>query len=79
VLTREASKKSPKTPYQRLLESPDVSEESKAELTRRKSGSDPVDLNNRLNRAIERLLKLNREKDTVKQPSGQEAGQAEAV
>jgi hypothetical protein len=71
--------KSPRTPYQRLLESAEVSEESKAELTRRKSGSDPVVLNSRLNRAIERLLKLNREKNTVKQPSGQEACQAEAV
>jgi hypothetical protein len=46
---------------------------------RRKSASDPVDLNNRLNRAIERLLNINREKSTVKQASGQGAGQAEAV
>jgi hypothetical protein len=38
-----------------------------------------VDLNNRLNRAIERLLKINREKNNVKQPSGQEGSQAEAV
>jgi hypothetical protein len=56
-----------------------VSEENKAELTRRKSSSDPVVLNSRLNQAIERLLKINREKGKVKQPSGQEAGQAEAV
>jgi hypothetical protein len=32
-----------------------------------------------LNEAAERLLKLSREKGKVKQPSGQEAGQAEAV
>jgi hypothetical protein len=66
-------------PYQRLLESGEVSEASKAELMRWKNGSDPVVLNSRLNRAVERLLKANREKDKVKQPSGQEADQAEAV
>jgi hypothetical protein len=71
--------KNPKTPCQRLLESPEVSEESKAELMRRKNADNPVALNNRLNRAIERLLKLNREKGTVKQPSAQGADQAEAV
>jgi hypothetical protein len=37
--------KSPRTPYQRLLESAEVPEASKAELARRKNGSDPVDLN----------------------------------
>jgi hypothetical protein len=76
---RKIYEKSPKTPYQRLLESPEVSEGSKAELMRRKSGSDPVVLNSRLNEAVARLLKINREKDKVKQPSGQEAEQAEVV
>jgi hypothetical protein len=76
---KKVYEKEPKTPCQRLLESPLVSEESKAELRRRKSGSDPVVLNNSLNRAVERLLKVNREKDKVKQASYQEAGQAEAV
>jgi len=71
--------KKPTTPYQRLLESSDVSEESKAELIRRKSSQDPVALNSRLNKAVERLLKINREKDKVKHPSCQEAGQAQAV
>jgi hypothetical protein len=71
--------KSPKTPCERLLESSEVSEESEAELMRRKNASNPVVLNNRLNRAIERLLQLNREKSKVKQDSSQEAGQAEAV
>jgi hypothetical protein len=56
-----------------------VSEESKAELMRRKNGSDPVELNRQLNRAIEGLLKKNEDKGKVKQASGQEAGQAEAV
>jgi hypothetical protein len=58
--------KDPKTSYQRLLESAEASEASKAELVRRKNGSDPVVLNSRLNRAVERLLKINREKDKVK-------------
>jgi hypothetical protein len=49
--------KSLKTPCQRLLESAEVPEESKAELMRRKSTSNPVVLNNRLNRTIQRLLK----------------------
>jgi hypothetical protein len=62
--------KDPKTPYQRLVESGEVSEASKAEMVRRKNGSDPVVLNSRLNRAVERLLKINREKDKEKQPSG---------
>jgi hypothetical protein len=71
--------KSPKTPYQRLLESAEVSEKSKAELRRRKNGSDPVALNSQLNRAIQRLLKLNGEKGTVKQSSVKEAGQTNTV
>jgi hypothetical protein len=48
-------------------------------MRRRKSAGDPVELNRRLNEAVERLLKINGEKGRVKQPSGQEAGQAEAV
>jgi hypothetical protein len=56
-----------------------VTEESKAELKRRKSAGDPVELNRRLNKAVGRLLKLNRENDKVNQPSGQEVDQAEAV
>ncbi|MDR0997726.1 MAG: hypothetical protein LBL70_01555 [Treponema sp.] len=76
---KKIHEKSPKTPCQRLLESAEVSEESKAELIRRERGSDPVVLNSRLNRAVERFLNINRGKDKVKQSSGQEAGQAEAV
>jgi hypothetical protein len=71
--------KSPKTPCQRLPESAEVSEESKVELMRRKNGGDPVELNRRLNQAIEGLLKINGEKGKVKQASGQGADQAEAV
>jgi hypothetical protein len=71
--------KNPKTPCQRLLESAEVSEESKAELRRRKNGYNPVELNSRLNGAIERLLKINGEKSKVKQASDQEARQAKVV
>jgi hypothetical protein len=56
-----------------------VTEEGKAEMERRKSTCDPVELNRRLNEGVERLLKLNWEKGRVKRPSGQDAGQAEAV
>jgi hypothetical protein len=44
------------------MESPDVSPESKAELKRRETLYDPVELNGKLNDAVEKLLKLNREK-----------------
>jgi hypothetical protein len=36
-------------------------------------------LNNGLNRAVEKLLKINREKASMKQVSFKEAGQAKAV
>jgi hypothetical protein len=61
--------KTPATPYQRLLESPDVSDDCKAELMRRKGSQNPVALNNNLNWAVEKLLKLNREKASMKQAS----------
>ena len=76
---RKVYEKAPATPYQRLLESPLVSDESKAELMRRKGEQNPVVLNTGLNRAVERLLKLNREKASMKQASCQEAEQARAV
>jgi hypothetical protein len=56
-----------------------MSEESTVELMRWKNGGDPVVLNSRLNRAVERLLNINREKGKVKQFSGQGVGQAKAV
>jgi hypothetical protein len=63
--------KSPKTPCRRPYESPEVSEAGKEELTRRKSACDPAVLNSRLNCAVGRLLKINREEDKVKQPFDQ--------
>jgi len=54
--------KKPKTPCERLLESPLVSEECKAELLRRKSLYNPVVLNAGINKAVAELLRINREK-----------------
>ena len=59
---KKVYEKAPKTPCERLLESPDVSDECKAELRRRKSLQNPVELNRNLNEAVEKLLKLNRQK-----------------
>src|SRR5215469_14789546 len=50
--------KDPKTPCQRLLESPDLSEECKAELRRRAALLNPVKLKRCLDEARDRLLKL---------------------
>ena len=59
---KKVYEKTPKTPCERLLESPDISEECKAELRRRKALYNPVVLNRGLNEAVERLLRINREK-----------------
>jgi hypothetical protein len=50
--------KVPKTPCQRLLESPEVAEEHKAELRRRALVFNPVTLKREMDEARERLLKL---------------------
>jgi len=50
--------KDPKTPYQRLLESPDISDECKAELRKRAALLNPVSLKRGLDEARNRLLKL---------------------
>jgi len=50
--------KDPKTPYQRLLESPDISDECKAELRQRASQLNPVILKRSMDEARDRLLKL---------------------
>ncbi|MDR0685631.1 MAG: hypothetical protein LBF83_10970 [Spirochaetaceae bacterium] len=72
---KKVYEKKPLTPYERLLDSPDISQECKAELQRRRALYNPVELNRRLNEAVEKLLKLNREKgcsgDTPRQGGGQ--------
>jgi hypothetical protein len=50
------------------MESPEVSEECKVELRRRKAGCNPVELNRKLSEAVGPLLKPNREKSMVKEP-----------
>jgi hypothetical protein len=73
---KKVYEKGPKTPCQRLLKSPDVSHECKAELLRRKGLYNPVVLNSGLNEAVERLLHLNREKVYAQDAPCQKAGQA---
>jgi hypothetical protein len=74
---RKVYAKQPKTPYQRLFESPDISGECKAELRRRKALYNPSVLNTRLNAAVEHLLRINREKGPDNQTPGQ--GDAQPV
>ena len=50
--------KDPKTPFQRLMESPDVSDACKAELNKRAALLNPVVLKRELDIARDRLLKL---------------------
>jgi hypothetical protein len=50
--------KEPKTPYQRLLESPHISEECKEELRRRAALLNPIDLKRKMDNAREQLFKL---------------------
>jgi hypothetical protein len=50
--------KGAKTPYQRLLESPDLSDECKDELRFRKAALNPIELKRALDQARDRLLKL---------------------
>jgi hypothetical protein len=70
---KKVYEKTPKTPCERLLESPDISPECKFELRRRKALYNPVVLNNGLNEAVERLLQINREKGYAQDASCQEA------
>jgi hypothetical protein len=71
--------KAPKTPYQRLMESPHVSDESKEELKRRKGLYNPLRLNEGLNRAVAALLQLHREKVYTEDGCREPAMEAAAV
>jgi hypothetical protein len=68
---KKVYEKEPKTPCQRLLESPDISAECKAELRRRKALYNPSELNTRLNAAADKLLRINGEKRQNNQSSCQ--------
>jgi hypothetical protein len=59
--------KGPKTPCQRLLESPDISDECKTELRRRQASFNPVTLKQGMDKARERLLKLSLQKCTTEE------------
>ena len=76
---RKVYEKSPRTPYERLMESAEVSPECKAELGRRRAEHNPVELNRSMNEAVEKLLKINREKMYDKKTSCQGDGQAPAA
>jgi len=76
---KKVYEKNPRTPYERLMESPEVSSECKKELARRRGEQNPVELNRRLNEAVGQLLKINREKLYDKKTSCQGDDQAPAA
>ena len=76
---KKVYEKIPRTPYERLIESPDLSPECKAELHRRKAEQNPVDLNGKLNEAVTLLLKINLEKLYLEKTSCQEGDRAPAA
>ena len=76
---RKVYEKQPRTPYERLLESPDVTAECKEELRKRRSEQNPVELNRYLNEAVGRLLKINQEKLYCEKTPCQGDGQAPAA
>jgi hypothetical protein len=53
------------SPYQRLLASPDLSNEAKVELTRRFEQYNPVKLQKEVHDAVAALMKLNRKKELL--------------
>jgi hypothetical protein len=59
----------PLSPYQRLLASPDLTDEVKAELTRRCQQYNPVLLQREVHRAVDALMELSRRKDLMRQQS----------
>jgi hypothetical protein len=59
----------PQSPFQRLMASPDISEEAKAELLRRYHSYNPVLLQQEVHRAVDMLMEINRQKDLMRQQS----------
>jgi hypothetical protein len=59
---RKVYEKIPKSPYQRLLESPDLSDEVKAELRQRFSRYNPVLLQKQVHRAVDALMTVYEQK-----------------
>jgi hypothetical protein len=56
----------PASPYRRLLASPDLSDQAKAELTRRYQGCNPVILQQEVHRAVAALMEMNRQKELIR-------------
>jgi hypothetical protein len=73
---RKVYEKEPRTLYERLMESPDVSPDCKAELRRRRTSYNPVELKRGLNEAVRQLLKLNQRKTYGEKAFCQEDGRA---
>jgi len=57
--------KEAKSPYQRLMDSPDVNEECKEELRQRKALLNPIELKYALNNARNNLLKLSQKESNI--------------
>jgi hypothetical protein len=57
----------PRSPYRRLLASPDLSDEVKAELSRRYQSYNPVLLQQEVHRAVAALMEQHRRKVLMRQ------------
>ena len=66
---RKIYEKEPKTPYQRLLEYPQVSDATKGELRLEAASLNPVVLTKAFNRARDALLQYSREKGNTRSTS----------
>jgi len=65
----------PKTPCQRLLESPHVSPETKQQLRRTLETLDPFEIRNQMERKLRKIFTALREKPTITQPVANRADQ----
>jgi hypothetical protein len=59
----------PRSPYQRLLASPVLSDKAKTELRQRCQKYNPVLLQQEVHRAVDTLMELNRRKELMRQQS----------
>jgi hypothetical protein len=59
----------PQSPYQRLMASPDLPDEVKAELRRRCQSYNPVLLQQEVHQAVSALMELNRQKELIRRQS----------
>jgi hypothetical protein len=59
----------PRSPYQQLIASPDLSDAARAELTRRYQSYNPVLLQQEVHQAVQALMELNQQKVLLRQQS----------